>query len=164
MRRTLSSAQTFLVKFIVPSVWLAGATTATVLLFTTGHITTRSGPAPPETKWSLLAATVLGGGLLYWGCMRLKRVEIDNEWLYISNFRREIRVSLRDVKQVTENRWISFRPVTIEFRRETDFGPRITFILQGSSLLWFWQPDPEVAELEAAIRGVRGLPQTGPAA
>lgn len=164
MRRTLSSAQTFLMKFIFPSLWLVGFATATVVLFTTGG----GGDAPrspplAELKWFFLAATVLGGAFLYWGCMRLKRVEIDDQWVYISNFVRETRVPLRDIEDVSENRWINIRPVTIGFRRDTEFGPRVTF-MPKTRFRGFWQAHPVVGELEGAVRAVRGLPPERPAA
>jgi hypothetical protein len=108
-------------------------------------------------KWLFLGATVLGGLFLYWGCMRLKRVDLDEDALYISNYLREVRVPLRDIEEVTENRWINIRPVTVEFRRDTDFGPRITFM--PKTRWWsFWRAHPVVGELEAAARRSRGLP------
>ena len=88
---------------------------------------------------------------------------MDEEWLYVSNFVREIRVPLGEVEIVSENRWINIRPVTVEFRRDTDFGLRITFMPQ-TRMWWFWQAHPVVGELEAAVRRVRGLPPEQPAA
>ena len=164
MRRKLSSAQTFLVKIVLPTVWLLGFTMGTGSLFLTGGFTDPQGfPPPPEMKWLSLAATVLGGLFLYWFCMRLKRVEIDDHWLYISNFLREIRVSLLDIEEVSENRWINIRPITVEFRRDTEFGPRIIFM--PKTRWWgFWRPHPAVGELESSMRRVRGLPPERPAA
>ena len=164
MRQVLSSKQTFVMKYLFPGFWLAGFTAATISLFSdvsTGAPT--QAPPPPEMKWLFLAVTVLGGAFLYWTCMRLKRVEMDHDVLYVSNYRREVRVPLRDIAEVSENRWINIRPVTIEFRRDTDFGHRVVFIPQQR--LWaFWRPHPVVAELQGAVRRARGLPPEWPAA
>jgi hypothetical protein len=164
MRRTLSSAQTVLMKFIFPAVWLAGFAAATVLLLTTGGFTDPDGfPPPPEMKWLFLGATVLGGLFPWWCCMRLKRVEIDERWLYVSNYFKEIRVPLEHIEDVSENRWVNIRPITVEFRRETEFGSRIIFM--PKTRWWaFWRAHPLVGELEAAARQVRGLPPERPAA
>ncbi|HEV7364566.1 MAG TPA: hypothetical protein VGN76_01835 [Gemmatimonadales bacterium] len=145
-------------KFVLPSVWLAGFAAVTVGLFAGDGSSNRGGPEfPAEMKWLFLGATVLGGLFLYWGCMRLKRVDLDEDALYISNYLREVRVPLRDIEEVTENRWINIRPVTVEFRRDTDFGPRITFM--PKTRWWsFWRAHPVVGELEAAARRSRGLP------
>ena len=162
MRRTLSSAQTFLMKFVLPTVWLGMFALITGLLFTTGEFSGRDGlPTPPEMKWLFLGATVVGGLFLYWFCMRLKRVAMDEKWLYISNYLREIRVSLRDIEEVSENRWVNIRPITLEFRRETDFGATVTFM--PKTQWWgFWRAHPVVGELESAMRQVRGIPPERP--
>lgn len=162
MRRQLSSAQTFLTKFVFPTVWLAGFAAATVFLFKVRGFTDPDGfPGPPEMKWLFLGGTVFGGVFLYWFCMRLKRVEIDEQWLYVSNYLREVRVPLGDIEEVTENRWINIRPITVEFRRETDFGSDIIFMPKSPG--WrFWRAHPVVGELEAATRRARGLPPQRP--
>ena len=151
-------------KFVFPVVWLGGFTTATVLMFTAGGFTVTDGlPPPPAMRWLFLAATVLGGLSLYWFCMRLKRVEIDDRWLYVSNYLREIRVPLEQIEGVSENRWVNIRPITVEFRRDTDFGLHISFM--PKTRWWrFWSAHPVVGELEEAVRQARGLPPERPAA
>jgi hypothetical protein len=164
MRHTISSGQTFFMKFVFPAVWLTGFAAVTVALFTGGRITNPDGlPPPTEMKWLFFGATVIGGLFLFWCCMRLKRVELDDDSLHISNYLREVRVPLRDIEEITENRWINIRPVTLEFRRDTEFGPRITFM--PKTRWWgFWRAHPVVGELEAAARRSRGLPPERPPA
>ena len=60
--------------------------------------------------------------------MRLKSIRVDDEFLYISNFRKEIRVSIRDISGIFETRFATGHPITIELSRHTDFGDRIVFI------------------------------------
>jgi hypothetical protein len=158
MRRTLSSAQTFLMKFVLPTVWLGGFGAATVLLFTTGSVTDLDGfPLSSEVRWLFLGVAVLGGLSLYWWCMRLKWVAVDEQWLYVSNYVREIRVPLRDIEDVSENRWVNIRPVTVWLRRETEFGTQIIFM--PKTRWWgFWRAHPVVDELEQAAGRVRGVP------
>jgi hypothetical protein len=157
-RRPLSSGRTFVTKVVLPTVWLAGFAVATVLLLKTPGLTDPDRSLlPPEMKWLFLGGIMLGAWFLYWHCVRLKRVEIDEQWLYVSNFLREIRIPLGDIEEVTENRWVSTRPITVEFRRETEFGSSIIFMPRPR--WWkFWQAHPVVGELEAATRRVRGLP------
>lgn len=158
MRRTLSSARTFLMKFVFPTLWVAGFAAGTALLFTPHGFTNRDGsPTPPEMKWIFLGVTVIGALVLYWFGMRLKRVEMDEQWLYVSNFARETRIPLGDIEEVTEHRWLNNHPITLDFRRETEFGSQIIFMPRTRS--WkFWRPHPVVAELEGASRRARGLP------
>jgi hypothetical protein len=161
MRRTLSSARTFPMKFVFPTVWLSGFTMGTLAFFMGGGFTDPQGfPPPPEIKWLFLGVTMVGAGFIYWFCIRLKRVEIDEGALYVSNYLREIRVPLEQIEEVSENRWINIRPVTVEFRQDTEFGSRIIFM---PKTLWaFWRPHPVVGEIDSAIRQVRGLPALQP--
>ncbi|MBI1748653.1 MAG: hypothetical protein HYR55_19010 [Acidobacteria bacterium] len=165
MRRTISSAQTYLMKVIFPVIWIGGFTIGTLLLFSQaqGFTDEAGNPPPPGVKWTFLFATLAGGALIYWSCIRLKRVALDDQVLYISNFRQEIVVPLRDIEEVTENRWINIHPVTVHFCRETDFGSSIVFM---PKVRWFafFSSHPIVAELRAASARARGVSPDAPAA
>lgn len=62
-----------------------------------------------------------------WPLIKLKRVSVDNDFLYVSNYFNETRISIRDIYNVTENRWINFHPVTIHLRSPSEFGRKIVF-------------------------------------
>src|SRR5690349_4561263 len=165
MRHTISSSQTPLMKFVFPTLWLGGFTLATLLLFMgVGDFTDNTGnPPPSHVKWTVLLATVAGAAFIYWTCVPLKNVELDDKALYISNYRKDIVVPLQDVAEVTENRWINIHPVTIRFHRETEFGGSIVFM---PKVRWFgfFSSHPVVAELRAAAARARGMPPDPPAA
>jgi len=146
--RTLSSAQTFWMKFIFPVIWISVFGLGTLSLWTTAREN-----APPKLPGIFIIAWMGGGVFLLWVCAGLKRVRMDRDTLYISNFRQEIAVPLRDVESVTENRWINIHPVTIVFRRTTEFGDRITF-MPPSRVFGAWSPHPVVEELRSAVRSV----------
>jgi hypothetical protein len=154
--RTISSAQTFLLKFFLPLFWIGGFGYGTVLLFVAGD---RPGvrPPPPEMKWICLAALLVGGVAVYAGCIRLMRVVMTDRELRISNYLREIVVPLSDIDQVTENRWTKIHPVTVQFVRRTDFGHRIVFMPKARPFAFF-SAHPIVAELRAAARAAKGGP------
>ncbi len=158
MRRTISSALTFAYKVIFPPLWIGGFALATIFLFAgsgNGFRDSAGNPLPPQMKWYFLLITVVGGSLIYRLLGRLKRVEVDDAALYVSNFAREIRVPLRDIEDVTENRWINIHPVTVHFFRETEFGASIVFMPE---VRWFafFSSHPIVAELREAARRTRG--------
>jgi hypothetical protein len=56
--RTLSSAQTFVMKFIFPHIWIGGFVVATLglFLFPDSRHTTEGALPHPETRWFLLLA------------------------------------------------------------------------------------------------------------
>ena len=154
--RRLSSRQTFLMKFVLPSVWLAGFIAATAMLFA-GTLAFEPAP-PPAMKWTFLSVLLAGAASLYWFCMPLKRVELDDSALYVSNYLRETSVPLEDIDEVRENRWVNIRPVTVTFRTDTDFGNRIVFM--PTTRWWgFWREHPVVEELRRASKGARATPR-----
>jgi len=130
MRENLSSANTFFSKIVFPIFWIGGFATGTASLFLMGadtQVDTKQIP-PPDMKWIFLAATLAGSVFLYWGCVRLKRVALDDHAVYVSNYLKEIAVPLQEIECVSENRLINIHPVTLTFRYETEFGRRVVFM------------------------------------
>ncbi len=148
--RTLSSAQTLLVKVLFPilAIGIVGKVNFD-MWFTNG-----GGPggtvATPEVKWTYLAASVLLAAGILLSCGRLKKVRIDDERLYVSNYNQEISVPLSAIASVTESRWGKITPVTVNFRMTTEFGRSIVFIAKAR--LVSWGSHPVVEELRSAAR------------
>ena len=59
---------------------------------------------------------------------RLRRVELSNQFLYVSDYRTQITVPLETVESVTEVRWLRRHTVTVHLRGETALGDSITFL------------------------------------
>jgi hypothetical protein len=160
-RRLLSSQQTFWMKVIFPIFWIGGFAVATITLWLPGGggwEGANGEPVDPAFKWFFLGMTSVGTVFIWWICMRLKRVQMDNSALYISNYSTEIVVPLNNVAGVTENRLINIHPVTIVFRSETAFGSQIVFMPE-SRWFGFWSSHPVVEEIQNAVaRAVGGGP------
>jgi general stress protein CsbA len=145
--KTISSAQTFLMKIVFPVLWITGFGIITLSLWLGWiHIKTFIFPSI-ETKWRFLAIWIIGTPFVIWSCSGLKRVRLDSTHLYISNFRKEIAVPLNNIANVTENRWINIHPITIHFQSSTAFGQRITF-MPTVRPFGFRSSHPIVAELK----------------
>jgi len=155
--QTLSSAQTFFMKFVFPVVWIGGFAAATLSLFLSPHSWTGTGGGLPEAsmKWFFLFATLVGTIFIWWACVRLKRVRMDGEALYISNYSTEIVVPLANVAEVTENRWVNSHPVTIHFHSDTGFGSHVMFM---PKIRWFafWSSHPVVEQIRLAVYRATG--------
>ena len=148
--RTLSSAQTFWMKFVFPTIWISMFGLGTLALFVGALRGPDNSPAPDGMKWGFLAAWLVGTAFIYWASARLKRVRTDGSALYVSNYLKEIRVPFDGVADVTENRWINIHPVTIHLRAATEFGDRITFM--PKIRIFGWRSHPVVAELRGLAR------------
>ena len=103
MIRTISSSQTFLVKFVFPLLWCS-VFGAVAIAMGTG-VLHGAGNALPPTAVTLALALVwlVGAACFWWFYGRLKRVRLDDGAIYVSNYRREIRVPLTDIAEVTQN-------------------------------------------------------------
>jgi len=151
--RLLSSRQTFFLKFIFPPVWIGSFGAATVFLWWTSGLP--EGP-PAAMKWLFLAIWVGGSALIWWTCVRLKRVRADEAFLYVSNYRTEVRIPLAALRLVSESGWVNTHPVTLKFSTPTPFGRRVVFM---PKIRWFyWTSHPVVAELRELSARAGGPP------
>ena len=155
--RTLSSAETLLMKFVFPPLWIVGCAfvTATLFFYPGFWHPADSGLPAGLMKWFFLVATVVGARYVWAWYVPIKRVRMDDTMLYISNYSTEIAVPLADVAGVSEKRWLRLHPVTIEFRTETAFGPQIIF-MPRLRLFGFWFSHPVVEEIRAAVARATG--------
>lgn len=145
MKRRLSSLQTFLMKVIFPVFWTTIWGIGTVVMFFTEEGKT----APP--KFIFLLIWIIGTAFLYWSCMRLKAVSVDEDLLYVSNYLKEISIPLSNIYDVTENRWINIHPVTIHLKSPSEFGDKIIF-MPKVRVFSFFSSHPVVAELKELAR------------
>jgi hypothetical protein len=135
--RVISSAQTFITKFILPVIVVAAL--AYGLPRASGRVLLILAPT-----WLLIAASI------YWFYVRLKKVAIDSEGLVISNYIREVRSPWRDIIKITGNRWKKTRQVTITFDRDVGFGTSVVF-MPKFRFLWPGREHPIAQELRALM-------------
>lgn len=140
MPRVISSAWTFVAKFVFPLIATWGL----------GEAFLRSGLWPV-----FLPAGVIWGWVLYWFYARVKKVIIEQDGLVISNYVREVRVPWRDIGDALGSRWTNPHQITILFDRDIGFGTSIVF-LPKFRYLWPGQESPAALELRDLIRENRG--------
>ena len=144
MPRVISSAQTFIIKFIIP-------TAAVAFLIFVARLGGRG-------SWPFLSIFgVLIAWSLYWYYARLKKVTIEQDGLIISDYLREVRVPWRSVTQVSGSRWINTRQVKITFDPNIGLGTPIIF-MPKHRFLWPGQEHPiaqELRELAKLPEGAR---------
>ena len=150
-KRTLSSGQTFLMKFVFPTLWISGFGLGTALIWF-GPL--EGGPAdPPGLKYEFLAAWLAGTAFLLCLCVPLKRVSADTSAIHVSNYRREIAIPFELIERVTSMPWISPPTITVHLRAESEFGRRIKFMPKLDLRIWRTHPAAvELRELAATAR------------
>jgi hypothetical protein len=152
MRRTFSSPLTVFWKFIAPALLIGGAFYATVVML--GGFRNREGPSYSSGEvclaivcMAVMLAFVVGQAL------PLKRVQADDQALYVSNYVTEIRIPLSEVTVVRESRSRKYFRLSIHLRNPSAFGKRIVFIPR---LRLYWSGiHPVVRELHALCEEAR---------
>ena len=97
----------------------------------------------------LIAPIVLAAGIyvMYRTTMRYKKVAIDDSFLYVSNYRKEITIPVSNIGDVTEIKWVRTRPITIHLKNASEFGRKIVFTPKPNGFRIF-AANPIVAELK----------------
>lgn len=152
MPRPISSTWTLFHKFLLPVV-LAGAFAIALrsALEARGAYSGTPTAAPPIDLVLLGVVMLVGAAASVAFCAPLKRVRVsdDGESLLISNFLREWTVPIGLISDVTQNRWLKLRPITIHLRIDPGCGTRVMFMPPLRLNFLFWREDPEVNELRA---------------
>jgi hypothetical protein len=132
-------------KFIYPALWILWGS-AFLSAFFDG-----SKGADAPIKWIILIMWVAGFAFICWSSVRLKKVSVDDDFLYVSNFIKEISIPLSDIYDVTENVWVSIHPVTIHLKSQSEFGDKIVF-MPTTRFFPFFSSHPVVSELKDLAR------------
>lgn len=140
MNEILSSGLTFFCKYLLTSIWSIG--------FGLGTVEMIHSNSPEALKFAVV--WVVGMIFLWLIAGRLKRVELTGNKLIISNYFRRIVVSVLDIEEVRQNRFINTRPITIIFRHNSIFGRSIIFMPKTSFRLF--SEDPVVERLRNAAK------------
>lgn len=139
MKREISSSGTFYYKIILPVILLictAALPTAVYFDGANGHSS-----AAVSLFLYLLACTVIF-------CLiakKFKKVSLDDNFLYVSNYLKEITIPLSNIADVTEIKWLRGHPVTIHLNPASEFGKKITFL---SKFRFSFKSHPVVTELK----------------
>ena len=142
----ISSNLTLFFKIFLPTVWVAffGTFTLAVLLSNVKQFPLFNFI---YFKLGLAAFFLVGLAILYFTFFQLKRVELDKQHLYASNYFKTYRYSFDSIEKITERDLGIFHLVKIHLKAPGNFGKRIPFILDEAMLNDFFEKNPEVASV-----------------
>jgi hypothetical protein len=140
-------------KVVFPAVWLG--------TFLAGDVALFLGPSRPEgtsdPSVGFPIVTVLGAVFFWRTLARLKKIRVDDEGLWVSNFRTEEFVPYAEVRSVREWRWWSPRFTAIQLKRPFRFGTEILFVPSAPRMMGDRRDHPSTTFL----RERAGLEPTG---
>ena len=133
-------------KFVFPAIWIPVFGFGVVMMFLGGI---KSGDF--LAKWAFLFVWLVGFAIIWWSCVRLKDVSVDENFLYVSNYFKEVSIPLSEIYDVTENVWVNMHPVTIHLKSPSEFGDKIVF-MPTVRMFALFSSHPVVNELKELAR------------
>ena len=124
--KRISSSFTLFFFMFVPVFWLVffGAFTAASFIYS-GDIAFFQNIA---YKIGIIVFYLTGVVFLFFTLLRLKRVEIDENFVYVTNYFRTYRYPFDIISSVTETNLLFFKLCTIRFVEKGSFGKKIHFL------------------------------------
>lgn len=141
----LSSNTTLLLKFFIPVFWIVlfGAVTLAALMYEYDYI----GNTPAVYfKTGMLFFYVTGLLLFAFTLLRLKRVEADDHFFYVTNYFKAARYPFHNIERVAVSRFLFVSVATIYFVEPGIFGKQCFFVPSRQLLQAYWIEHPELRE------------------
>ena len=156
MKRTLSSQS---LKLLFLPRLLGGALGLGVVLYVLVRLQASIGRGR-ELAIIAVAQVLMVSALIIKDCLtwrRLKKVAVDNCFLYVSDYSdpEQVAIPLSDIVRITQWRGKTLRTVTVYLRSPSKFGERIQFqpMLEKGEWGWAWQENRVVQELRKLANG-----------
>jgi len=83
----------------------------------------------------LISSFFLSGMIVfYFSLMQLKRVEVDDQFVYVTNYKKTARYPFHNIEKLESSNYYLFKIVRISFRKEGIFGPGVVFLANSFRL------------------------------
>jgi len=143
MMDRVSSQLTIFLRIALPTIWLTTILSLVVLL-----AVAVSGKAQVFSNPIVLAGLVFvlasGIAFIYFFLWRFYRVDMDERYVYVSDYFKTYKYSFHDIESIKGSSWAPTRVFTIKLKSKGSFGKEIQFL--ASQKLWndFVNEHPEV--------------------
>lgn len=92
----------------------------------------------------LLIFFISGIAMFLFTLMRLKRVEMGTDGMYVTNYFKHLRYQYVDIEKIGESEFLFFKVVTIHLRAKGTFGKKFFFIASRDRYAEFWRQYPNL--------------------
>ena len=154
MSTPLSSRSTFTYKVILPVVVIGSLIfggTIPLLLGPGSPYVHLNGMSPVGFLLLMLVAAIPAMAVLWVTILPLKKVELADDELLISNYRYEIRVPLSQVKAIDGPSLTNPKTYTIKFESPTEFGDAVMFLPPVPFTMMLFTEPEVIGELRSAV-------------
>jgi hypothetical protein len=89
---------------------------------------------------------ITGVVVIYFTLMRLKRVEMDDQFVFVTNYLKHYRYPWHNIESIHEQSFLFLKLVTITFKESGSFGKKIVFAASHQLYAGFWEANPGLKE------------------
>lgn len=139
----VSTNLTLFYKFFMPVFWIVFFGSMTVAAFIYDNAYYGEIPGGPF-RIGLVIFFLSGVVMFMFTLMRLKRVEMGAEGMYVTNYFKHLRYPYEDIEKIAESEFLIFKVVTIHLRAKGTFGKKFTFIASRDRYGEFWRQYPDL--------------------
>ena len=139
----VSTNLTLFLKLFIPTFWIVFFGSFTFAVWMTDARNLGGLPEIPLQYGSLLFL-LIGAFLLYKTLLKLKRVEMDSEFVYATNYHKHARYPYHNIEKIEELDYLFFNLVHIHLKTPGYFGEKISFIPSKKRFQDFLNKHPEV--------------------
>jgi hypothetical protein len=144
MSRQLSTSWTLALRIFFPTLWLTFFGTFLLSVLFTDKSTL--GGVPVGALRIGLAIFIAIFLFIFWKTLfQIKRVDADKDYVYITNYFKNVRYPHSDVEKIELTKGIIFNYATLFLRGTGSFGNRIIFLASQKRLALFLIENPELA-------------------
>lgn len=139
----ISTNATLILKFAIPIIWMIFFGFFTIAAWVVPGAA--EGAAPDSSlKIGLTVFFLAGVIFLYWGLLRLKRVEMDADFVYATNYFKTYRYPWHNIAKIEEKDYLLFRTLHIYFDTPGKFGKKVYCVISQKRLNEFIAANPGV--------------------
>lgn len=141
----ISTNLTLFLKIFIPTFWIVffGAVTLAVFLTDYQYV----GNIPRGTFQLIVLLFYLSGlAMFYFTLLDLKRVEMDNSFVYVTNYFKTYRYPYHNVERIEVSKFLFFSTANLYLIEPGNFGRRILFVPSLFRLRDFLDSHPGVRE------------------
>ncbi len=143
--QNISSSTTVFLKYFLPTIWIIFFGTLFVAFWLNDEIYVL-GFAPEKFKWIYMGFLIVGVVLLYLTVMTIKRVEIDEEFVYVTNYIKVYKYPFSNIESWKELDYGLFKTVKIRLKEPGYFGKKIVFIASRERYSRFFEEHPSIVQ------------------
>ena len=138
----VSSNFTIFLKFVIPTFWTIFFGLLLIVVFVSDAFV-MSSFSLGTLRIGIALFYFLGLAILYWAMMRLKRVEMDDAFVYVTNYIKTYRYPYHNLEKIEESDYLLFRSIHIYLKEPGKFGKKMTFVAHRNRFDNFIKTHPE---------------------